>query len=68
MNNKNKKYAVETVEIEVGDKKLYRELRQAGFNCIASDNGVVYMCRLVNWQELSAEYIDSAEYHYQLTL
>lgn len=56
----------ETVTISVGDNKAYAELRREGYNCIACADGVIWMRRLVNWQEYDCDYLDSAEYHQKL--
>lgn len=56
----------ETVIISVGDDKAYADLRREGYNCIASGGGVIWMRRLVNWQDYDCDYLDSAEYHQKL--
>ena len=56
----------ETVIIRVGDNEAYAELRRKGYNCIASGDGVIWMRRLVNWQEYDGDYLDSAEYYQKL--
>jgi len=56
----------ETVMIEVADRKAYAELRREGYNCIASNDGIIWMRRLINWQEYDCDYLDSAEYHEKL--
>lgn len=56
----------ETVTISVGDNEAYAELRREGYNCIAFGDGVIWMRRLVNWQEYDGDYLDSAEYHEKL--
>jgi hypothetical protein len=56
----------ETVIIDVGDDKIYADLRREGYNCIASGDGVIWMRRLVTWQKYDSDYLDSAEYHEKL--
>ena len=56
----------ETVIIDVGDDKACAALRREGYNCIASGDGVIWMRRLVTWQEYDSDYLDSAEYHKKL--
>ena len=56
----------ETVIISVGDDNVYAKLRHEGYNCIASNDGVIWMRRLVDWQEYDSDYLDSAEYHEKL--
>lgn len=56
----------ETVTINVGDTQAYKELRAEGYNCIASDNGIIWMRRLTNWQEYDSDYLESAKYHEKL--
>lgn len=56
----------ETVIISVGDDNVYAKLRREGYNCIASNDGVIWMRRLVDWQEYDSDYLDSAEYHEKL--
>ncbi len=56
----------ETVTISVGDNEAYAELRREGYNCIASNDGVIWMRRLVDWQEYDSDHLDSAEYHEKL--
>lgn len=57
---------VETVIVNVGDTQTYEKLRSEGYNCVASDNGIVWMRRLINWQEYDSDYLDGSEYHARL--